>query len=76
MARPLVDAAFFRPDLHAVSDDSRRRQKQREDGRDPEYQVDATLFGGDADPRDADDQQNLHLHKVVKAEFLFQVMAG
>jgi hypothetical protein len=33
------------------------------------------LFGGDADPGNADDQQYLHLHEVAQAEFAFQLMA-
>jgi hypothetical protein len=61
--------------LHAIGNDSGGRQEQRKNCRKPENEMHPALFGGDADPGNADDQQYLHLHEVAQAEFAFQLMA-
>ena len=67
---PLIEAALERHRAIEVDDDSRRRQVEEHDGDEPEDDVRRALLRRDADPRQADDEQDLREGQIREPEVL------
>ena len=65
---PLVNAALERHSAVEIDDHHRRGEVKKKDRAEPEDDVRRALFGGNADPRQADDEQDLGKDKVGQAE--------
>ena len=73
--RPLIQSAFERHDLVEPDGDTRRREVEERDGDEPEDDVGRSLFRGDADPLQADDEEDLREDEVAKREVLAEGFA-
>ena len=74
--RPLVQAALERHQAIEVDDDDRRRHVEQDHRDQPEDDVRRSLFGGDANPRQADDEQDLRQGEVAKPQLPTQITSS
>jgi hypothetical protein len=69
--RPLIQAALERHQAIEVDHHRGGRQVEQHEGEQPEDDVRRSEFAGDADPREADDEEDLREGEIANAELLF-----
>jgi len=74
--RPLIQPAFERHRAIEMDDDGGRGQIEKHDRREPEQDVRGALFGGDANPRQADDEQHLRQREIRDTQIPPKLDAG
>src|SRR5439155_7808912 len=74
--RPLVEAAFERHQAIQMGDDDGGWQIEEHDGQQPEDDVRRPQLGRNADPRQADDEEDLREREVGDAELAPQRRAA
>ena len=68
----MIEAALERHRAVQVDDDRRRREIEEDDRGEPEDDVRRPLLRRDADPRQADDEEDLREREIDEAEILPQ----
>src|SRR5207244_10644250 len=74
--RPLIETALERHRAVQVDDDRRRREIEEDDRGEPEDDVRRPLLRRDADPRQADDEEDLREREIDEAATLPQQAAA